>query len=108
MNSRNAVVVDVREPGEFALGSVTGARNLPLAAIKARSTELARFKTRPIIVVCGSGQRSAKAVTILGHEGFAEVYNLAGGINAWRSAGMPLVRVGQKESAAGAAKKERA
>ena len=108
MNSRNALVIDVRESSEFAQGTVTGARNIPLANIKERSSEIARYKTRPVIVVCGAGQRSAKAVTTLGNAGFTEVYNLAGGLKAWRAAGMPLMRVNQKEGSSNAVKKEKA
>ena len=108
MNSRNALVIDVRESSEFAQGTVTGARNIPLAKIKERRSEIARYKTRPVIVVCGAGQRSAKAVTTLGNAGFTEVYNLAGGLKAWRAAGMPLMRVSQKEGSSNAVKKEKA
>jgi len=92
MNHKNAVVVDVRSAEEFAAGSVIGARHVPLEALAARMGELARFKGRPLIVVCQSGTRSAKAVPQLSKEGFTEVYNLAGGIGAWKTAGLPLAK----------------
>ena len=93
-------------PAEFAAGSVTSARNIPAAELAARSADLARFKNRPVILVCNSGAVSAKAVAPLTAAGFAEVYNLSGGISAWREAGMPLVKPVTKENQ-GALKKEK-
>ena len=106
VNHKNAVVIDVRSAEEFATGSVTGARHVPLEALAERMGELARFKGRPLIVICQSGSRSARAVTQLGKEGFAEVYNLAGGIAAWKTAGLPVARA--KEGAANSNRKEKA
>lgn len=101
MNHKNAVVVDVRSDDEYARGSITGARHIPVDALAARVGELARFKGRPVIVVCQSGGRSARAVAQLGKEGFAEVYNLTGGLAAWQAAGLPVTRAAK--DAAGAA-----
>lgn len=92
INSKNALVLDVRDTGEFAAGIITGSRNIPLAALASRISEIIKYKTKPVVVVCQSGARSAKAVAQLQKEGFTEVYNLSGGINAWRQAGLPLVQ----------------
>lgn len=92
MNHKGAIVVDVRTAEEFAGGALTGARNVPLDDLANRVGDLARFKNRPVIVVCQSGSRSARAVGQLKKEGFGEVYNLAGGVAAWKNAGLPLAK----------------
>jgi len=93
INQRNAIVVDVRDEKAFAAGSVTGARNLPLATLEGRLADLARFKARPIVVVCDSGQQSSRALATFKAQGFEEAVHLAGGVQAWKSAGLPLVTV---------------
>lgn len=105
INHRNAIVIDVRDEQAFAAGSLTGARNIPSAGLEQRVAELVRFKARPVILVCESGQQSMKAVSILKAQGFEETHTLAGGLSAWKQAGLPLVqaaretgRSAQKES----------
>lgn len=97
INAQNAIVMDVREADEFAAGSITGARNVPLSDLKARLADLARFKNRPVVLVCATGQRSGGAVRTVTEGGFTEVYNLSGGLNAWREAGLPIVKIAAKE-----------
>jgi sulfur dioxygenase len=84
-------IVDVREPGEFVgpLGHIREARLLPLGELPARLGEL--DKTRPVVVVCRSGTRSAQASLQLGKAGFGQVANLAGGMLRWRASGHPVV-----------------
>jgi rhodanese-related sulfurtransferase len=91
INHRNAIVVDVRDEKDFATGSLAGARNIPSAQLAERASELARFKARPVVVVCGAGQQSARALEAFKAQGFTETYSLAGGTNAWRQASLPLV-----------------
>ena len=95
INHRNAVVVDVRDEKAYALGSLAGARNLPFATLKERAAELVRFKARPVLVVCDAGQDSARATAIFKEQGFEEAHSLAGGIGAWKTAGLPLVQPGR-------------
>ena len=95
INHRNAIVVDLRDDKDFALGSLAGARSLPFAALAERVGELARFKARPALVVCDNGQQSARAVAAFKTQGFDEVHSLAGGVSAWRQAGLPLVQSGR-------------
>ncbi|WP_328824940.1 rhodanese-like domain-containing protein [Uliginosibacterium aquaticum] len=90
LNRQNAVIVDVRETAELATGKIEGARHIPAGEIKARSGELDKFKNRPLILVCESGARSGRALADLRKAGFAQAYNLAGGIKAWKEAGQPL------------------
>jgi rhodanese-related sulfurtransferase len=81
------MVVDVREPAEFAgpLGHIAGAIAIPLGELALRAGELAR--TRPIVTVCRSGGRSVQAIVILRQQGFTELANLTGGMLRWRAEG---------------------
>jgi len=90
INRRDAVVIDVRDPGEYASGHITNARNIPEAQIGDRMKELEKFKARPVIVSCSTGSRSLIASATLRKNGFTEAVSLKGGITAWRQASMPL------------------
>ncbi len=92
INREDALVLDVREPAEFAGGHVLGAKNLPLGSIEARAGEFDKHKSKPVIVVCASGDRSSKAAAILRAKGYARVLNLSGGFPAWQQAGLPVVK----------------
>jgi sulfur-carrier protein adenylyltransferase/sulfurtransferase len=74
-------LIDVREPFEFEIARIDGAKLIPLGEITERADELQR--EQPIVVHCHSGRRSAQAVRLLQQRGFANVYNLEGGIDAW-------------------------
>ena len=95
INHRNAIVVDLRDEKDFAAGSLAGARNIPQANLKDRIGELSRFKARPLLVICATGQQSTKAITTLTEAGFAEAFSMAGGIDAWTKAALPLVQAGR-------------
>ena len=94
-----AVVVDVREPAEYAAGHVPGALNLPQADLATRLEELPR--DRPLLLVCQGGARSLRAARFLHQVGFGRVASVAGGTAAWAAAGRPLAR---GEAEAGAAR----
>jgi molybdopterin/thiamine biosynthesis adenylyltransferase/rhodanese-related sulfurtransferase len=74
-------LIDVREPFEYEIAQIDGAKLIPLGEIAERLDELER--EQPIIIHCHSGMRSAQAVQLLQERGFAKVYNLEGGIDAW-------------------------
>jgi rhodanese-related sulfurtransferase len=88
INSRHAQIVDVRPPEEFAGGSVPNARNIPLVEIGQRSKELR--KDRPVILVGNQARNAGSAASKLRASGIGEVYVLAGGVAAWREAGLPI------------------
>jgi rhodanese-related sulfurtransferase len=90
MNSRQVQIVDVRTAEEFALGSLLNARHVPVAEIAARSGELRT--DLPAVVVCETGRRASLASVKLRSAGIAEVFILEGGLQAWRSAGLPITR----------------
>jgi rhodanese-related sulfurtransferase len=88
-------VVDVREPEEFVqgLGHIEGALLLPLGQLESRLGELPRDK--PIVTVCRSGARSARAAAMLVKAGFGEVANLSGGMLRWRAEGGAVLAAGE-------------
>lgn len=88
INREDALVLDVRDPGEFGAGHILGAKNVPLSRLG--DAEVAKRKDRPVIVYCEGGERSSKAVAALKRQGFARVVNLTGGLRAWQQAGLPV------------------
>ncbi len=83
------VLIDVREPFEYEIARIDGAKLIPLAQLPDRHSEIAR--AGEVIVQCHSGMRSAQAVAWLRHAGFTQVYNLDGGIDAWSTEIDPTV-----------------
>jgi len=89
INQEKAVLIDVREPAEFAAGHAAGARNVPLNALDA-AKGLPTNKAIPLVVVCATGARSSRAVAQLRKAGYNSVHSLAGGTAAWRTASLPV------------------
>jgi rhodanese-related sulfurtransferase len=89
-----ATLLDVRERAEWRSGRAPKARHVPLGELAARVGELP--KGRPVVTVCRSGMRSARAAAVLAGQGW-EVYNLAGGMRAWAGAGLPVVANGGRQ-----------
>lgn len=90
MNHKNALVLDVREQSEYDTGHILSSKHIPLGKLYERLGELEKYRERPIVVVCRSGQRSALACALLGKKGFAQALNLNGGVMAWQKASLPL------------------
>ena len=90
INDTHAVVLDIREPAEYAAGHLPNARNIPAGELEKRMGELPAAK--PVLVCCDSGSRSGRAIAALRKAGREQVFNLDGGLNAWRQAGLPVVK----------------
>ena len=90
MNRRDAIVLDVRNSGDYAAGHIVGARHVPESQIADRMKELEKFKTRPVIVCCQGGTRAQSVGAMLRKQGFSEVVTLGGGIASWQQASLPL------------------
>lgn len=92
-NSRAVQLIDVREPNEFnaELGHIPGARLIPLGELGARVGEI--DKTKPVVVICRSGARSARATQMLLANGFPRVANLTGGMLRWQAQGFRAERM---------------
>jgi rhodanese-related sulfurtransferase len=91
MNHDNAKVIDIRSATLFKDGHILGATNIPYATLADKSKTLDKTKIQPIVLVCANGQDSARAAAPLVKEGY-NVRILAGGLNAWRDAELPLVK----------------
>lgn len=92
MNRQGALLLDVREPAEYAAIHTPNAKLLPLGEVNQRLKELDTYKDKPIVVICRSGRRSAQAVALLQEAGFTQVSNVQGGIQAWEQAGLEVIR----------------
>lgn len=87
MHDRPGQLVDVRTPGEWSEGIIAGARLMDFNGTGFRSELSTLDKDRPVYVYCAAGGRSHKAYEMMKEMGFKEVYDLGGGMGAWRSAG---------------------
>jgi len=92
MNDENTVLIDVREPHEFAEGHISNARHIPLGKIEERAYELESSKANPVIVVCQSGTRSPTACKKLVALGFTQVHEMKGGMVAWQEDKLPVTK----------------
>ncbi len=79
----------MRDAAEFARGSLPNARNIPFGELAGRAAKELK-KDRPVIVLCNAGNIAGRAAAQLRAAGLSEVYVLAGGLNAWREAGLPV------------------
>jgi len=89
----DAVILDVREPDEWAAGHAPGAIHIPLGELTVRLDELPGAGAGSLAVTCRGGGRSSRAVQWLTEQGYA-VANLEGGMKAWQTAGKPMVAEG--------------
>jgi rhodanese-related sulfurtransferase len=92
LNNDLTIVVDVREPPEFAEGHIEGARNIPLQKLEERASELEDHKNKPILVNCQSGTRSLAAGKKLTQLGFTQIFELKGGMFAWKDSNLPVTK----------------
>ncbi|WP_447932488.1 rhodanese-like domain-containing protein [Sphingopyxis fribergensis] len=86
---KGAILVDVREADEFAAGHVAGAHSMPLSRFRARA--LPTDGDKQLILMCAAGRRSAMALEKAAAVRSDIDTHLAGGLAAWRAAGLPVV-----------------
>ena len=92
VNKENAVIVDLRDSSSFKAGHISQSLNIPHTKLKERVTELNKYKTSPIILVCAHGQHSGASGQILTKAGFNQVLRLKGGVQSWTADKLPLVK----------------
>lgn len=90
INTRDALMLDVRETREYEGGRVPNAVHVPVSQLDSRAGELAKHVARPVIAYCELGNRSRMAGAALAKAGFKEIYHLNGGFKAWKDAGLPV------------------
>jgi rhodanese-related sulfurtransferase len=96
LNSEDTLVIDVREPHEYTEGHIEGARHIPLGNLGERISELEDYKDAAIIVTCQQGTRAPHACKILTKHGFRRVYEIRGGMLAWKDANFPVTKKRKK------------
>lgn len=89
VNNQNAKIIDIRAANKFATGHISGSRNIPFGELKNHLDELRAIST-PIVVVCDMGVQAGAAVSLIGNP---NAVRLAGGIQGYQAAGLPLVGV---------------
>lgn len=92
MNQQNTLVLDIRDAQDFAVGHLPRARHIPVAELEKRVAEIQKFKDKPVIVTCRTGNRAGAGVRVLRKLGFTQVFQLKGGLQAWEAASLPVER----------------
>lgn len=90
INRERGVLVDVREPEEFAAGHPIGAKNVPLNQLEAKLTGAVKNKTVPLLLICASGARAQRAVAVAKKLGYEQAQAVAGGLKSWKEANLPV------------------
>lgn len=96
----DVLLLDTREPYEFEAARIDGSLNVPRGILEAACEygyedtvpELVRARTRPVVVVCRSGNRSALAAWVMQQMGYQDVYSLKTGLRGWNDYELPLVK----------------
>ena len=85
-------IIDVREPEEYKAGHLPGAINIPRELLQSKVDGIPAVSDRAaaIVLQCQGGGRSALATVAMQELGYKDVVNLAGGLNAWKAAGLPV------------------
>jgi hydroxyacylglutathione hydrolase len=89
-SSHPPLVIDVRDPGEWAAGHIPSAVYIPYHQLPGRINEVPL--DRPVAVICGGGVRSSLAASLLQRAGYPAVQNVPGGMDRWEKAGLPVTR----------------
>jgi rhodanese-related sulfurtransferase len=90
VNREGGIFLDVCQPEEFKAGHIPNSRNVPLSALHEQVKQLDKFKDKPVILSCRSGNRSVKGAVILRKHGFQTVYSLSGGLIGWQRDNLPV------------------
>jgi len=90
INREKAVLIDVCGPDEYAAGHAGGSKNVPLDELEARLPTVVKNKAVPVVMVCASGGRAARAAVIARKLGYEKAQVLAGGLKSWKEAGLPV------------------
>jgi rhodanese-related sulfurtransferase len=90
LNDDRTLLIDVREPHEFANGHIENARHIPYGRLDEKVYELEPYKDSPVVVVCQTGTRSQPACKKLSKLGFHQLYEMKGGMLAWQDLKLPV------------------
>jgi rhodanese-related sulfurtransferase len=91
IKATKVTLIDVREASEFATGKIEGSVNVPVRTLIKSLDKLPADKAAPIVLICASGHRGMMSIVALNLLGYTNVKNIAGGLNAWKTANLPVV-----------------
>jgi rhodanese-related sulfurtransferase len=91
MNHDQAIVLDLRDIEAFRQSHIVNAKNIPYAHTD-KIDQLEKYKTKPLILICARGLQSSSLAVKLRQQGFTNVRVLTGGITAWKTASLPLIK----------------
>lgn len=89
VNRDNAQLVDIREPNDYKRAHIAGAINIPLAQLADKHSRL--DKSKPVIIICATGQRAQAALTLLQQQGYQQLAMLNNGMASWQREALPTV-----------------
>lgn len=90
--TKDKIILDVRSPEEFKENHLAGATMINFYDDNFKTQVAKLNKTKPVFVYCAGGVRSGKATKLMAEMGFSTIYNLDGGIKAWKASGKPVVK----------------
>jgi rhodanese-related sulfurtransferase len=90
--NQGATLLDMRAQQAYQEGHISGARHFEAGQLPSAGDTLKKYKDRALIVYCDRGSSGAAAVRALSKQGFTKVFNLRGGVAAWRAENLPLTR----------------
>jgi rhodanese-related sulfurtransferase len=94
--NQGALLIDVRSQAEYDSGHILDARHVPQEQLAQAGETLKKYKDKVVVACCESGMRSGAAARVLRSQGFTKVANLQGGLQAWRTENLPLVKADAK------------
>ncbi len=89
-NNDDALIIDIRAVAEYNNGHIKGAKNIPLSEFASGLDGYSKFRDKPVLIYCNSGNTTTRAIKLLKKAGFTKINNMEGGIAAWKEANMPL------------------
>ena len=92
VNKQEGVLLDVRAEDDFRAAHIAGSVNIPHSQLEERLAELDKYKEKPLILVCNHGNTASASGRMLRGKGFASVWRLRGGLQAWRADKLPVVK----------------
>lgn len=95
--NQGALVLDVRSKAEFEAGHILDAKHVPQEELAQSAETLKKYREKVVVACCESGMRSGAAARVLRAQGFTKVVNLQGGLQAWRTENLPLVKGSGKD-----------
>lgn len=93
--NQGALVLDVRGDEPYQAGHIGEARHVPLKDIAGSAETLKKYREKPIVAYCDTGNEGGAAARELRRLGFGKAFNLRGGLTAWLQENLPVVRAGQ-------------